>query len=214
GVVLVVVGFGGLRGLELQRPWPLPPRFDLAPRTARTLAGVEAHWPLSPGPGDVAATDIGTALRNMTASTHAVRALRLSDIIISVRRMRSPTRRRRLCAAEPPGPTRHGGDAGAERRERRVVRRPVNVPRPRAFEDAAQPEETERLVVGQVGDGAAGPLGVASGEVVARPAAQCADVEPLAQRQALLVRVEPERRRQPEVDERVADRRRLPVEDG
>jgi len=98
GVVLVVVGFGGLRGLELQRPWPLPPRFDLAPRTARTLAGVEAHWPLSPGPGDVAATDIGTALRNMTASTHAVRALRLSDIIFSVRRMRSPTRRDGLCA--------------------------------------------------------------------------------------------------------------------
>ena len=33
-LLVVVVGFGGLVGLELHRPRPLPPRFDLAPRTA------------------------------------------------------------------------------------------------------------------------------------------------------------------------------------
>ena len=42
-LLVVVVGFGGLVGLVLHRPRPLPPRFDLAPRTARTAAGVESH---------------------------------------------------------------------------------------------------------------------------------------------------------------------------
>src|SRR5205807_6908534 len=84
-VLVVVVGFGGLVGLELHRPRPLPPRFDLAPRTARTLAGVESHWPVLGGPGGVAATSIGTALRSMMASGHVLRDFRSSDMMFSVR---------------------------------------------------------------------------------------------------------------------------------
>ena len=86
-VLVVVVGFGGLVGLELHRPRPLPPRFDLAPRTARTLAGVESHWPVLGGPGGVAATSIGTALRSMIASGHTLRDFRSSDMMFSVRRV-------------------------------------------------------------------------------------------------------------------------------
>src|SRR5205809_6747201 len=92
-VVLVVVvgfGFGGLVGLELHRPRPLPPRFDLAPRTARTLAGVESHWPVLGGPGGVAATSIGTALRSMMASGHVLRDFRSSDMMFSVRSCQPP----------------------------------------------------------------------------------------------------------------------------
>src|SRR3989454_9241565 len=93
-----------------------------------------------------------------------------------------------LCAAQPPRAPGHRGHAGAERRECRVVRRTVDVARPRSLEDAGQPEEAERLVVGQGGDRAARPFGVALGEVAPRSEAECADVEPLAERQALLVR--------------------------
>ena len=118
-VVLVVVvgfGFGGLVGLELHRPRPLPPRFDLAPRTARTLAGVESHWPVLGGPGGVAATSIGTALRSMIASGHVLRDFRSSDMMFSVR---CPASRRKtvigrracrvpasrwLCPRSMPGP--------------------------------------------------------------------------------------------------------------
>src|SRR5438094_545301 len=118
-VVLVVVvgfGFGGLVGLELHRPRPLPPRFDLAPRTARTLAGVESHWPVLGGPGGVAATSIGTALRSMMASGHVLRDFRSSNMMFSVR---CPASRRKtvigrracrvpasrwLCPRSMPGP--------------------------------------------------------------------------------------------------------------
>src|SRR2546427_11678083 len=86
-VVLVVVvgfGFGGLVGLELHRPRLLPPRFDLAPLPARTLAGVESHWPVLGGPGGGAATRIGTELRSMIASGHVLRDFRSSDMMFSV----------------------------------------------------------------------------------------------------------------------------------
>jgi len=115
-VLVVVVGFGGLVGLELHRPRPLPPRFDLAPRTARTLAGVESHWPVLGGPGGVAATSIGTALRSMIASGHVLRDFRSSNMMFSVR---CPVSRRKtvigrracrapasrwLCPRSMPGP--------------------------------------------------------------------------------------------------------------
>src|SRR5437773_10730633 len=115
-VVVVGFGFGGLVGLELHRPRPLPPRFDLAPRTARTLAGVESHWPVLGGPGGVAATSIGTALRRMMDSGHVLRDFRSSDMMFSVR---CPASRRKtvigrracrvpasrwLCPRSMPGP--------------------------------------------------------------------------------------------------------------